>query len=46
MKKIIYVGVIGLLVFLISAPMVYSQTDKEIVLKKQVQAEVPADSDQ
>ena len=46
MKKKIYVGIIGLLVFLISAPMVISQTDKEMVLKKQAQAEVPADSDQ
>jgi len=47
MKKIIYVGVIGgLLVFLISAPMVSSQTDKEVIMKKQAQAEVPADSDQ
>ena len=46
MGKIIYVGVMGLLVFLISAPMVWSQTDKEMVLKKQAQAEVPADSAQ
>jgi len=46
MKKIIYVGIIGLLIFLIFAPMVISQTDKEMVLKKQAQAEVPADSDQ
>ena len=46
MKKIIYAGIIGLLVFLTSAPMVSSQTDKEMVLKKQAQAEVPADSDQ
>jgi len=46
MKKIIYIGIIGLLVFLISAPMVISQTDKEMILKKQAQAEVPADSDQ
>ena len=46
MKKIIYVGFIGLLVFLASAPMVSAQTDKEMVLKKQAQAEVPVDSDQ
>ena len=46
MKKTIYVGIMGLLVFLISAPMVISQTDKEMILKKQAQAEVPADSDQ
>jgi polysaccharide export outer membrane protein len=46
MKKTVYIGVIGLLVFLISAPIVCSQTDKEMVLKKQAQAEVPVDSDQ
>jgi polysaccharide export outer membrane protein len=46
MKKIIYISVIGLLAFLISAPMVSSQTDKEMVLKKQAQAEIPVDSDQ
>jgi len=46
MKKTIYVGITGLLVFLISAPIVCSQTDKEMVLKKQTHAEVVADSDQ
>ena len=46
MKKTIYFGVIGLLVFLISAPMVSAQTDKELIMKKQAQAEVPVDSDQ
>ena len=45
MKKTVYIGVIGLLVFLISAPMVCSQTDKEVIMKKQAQAEVVADSD-
>lgn len=50
MKKAVYIGCIGgfigLLVFLISSPMVCSQTDKDVVIKKQIQAEVPADSDQ
>jgi polysaccharide export outer membrane protein len=46
MKRTICVGFIGLLVFLISTSIVCSQTEKEIVLKKQVQAEVAADSDQ
>jgi polysaccharide export outer membrane protein len=46
MKKTIYVGIMGLLVFLISGQTVCAQTEKEIVLKKQAQAEVAADSDQ
>jgi polysaccharide export outer membrane protein len=46
MKKTIYVGIIGLLVFLMFSQTVCSQTEKEIVLKKQAQAEVAADSDQ
>ena len=46
MKKTIYAGIIGLLVFLISTSIIYPQTEKEMVLKKQVQAEVVADSDQ
>ncbi len=46
MKKTIYVGIIGLLIFLLSASTICSQTEKEIVLKKQAQAEVAADSDQ
>jgi len=37
---------IGLLILLLSASSVYSQTEKEMVLKKQAQAEVAADSDQ
>jgi polysaccharide export outer membrane protein len=45
MKKTIYVGIMGLLVFLMSGQTVCSQTEKEIVLKKQAQAEVGADSD-
>jgi len=46
MKKIAYFGFIGLGVFLISISIVHSQTDKEVILKKQAQAEVAADSDQ
>jgi len=46
MKKLVYVGIIGLAVFLISTSIVCPQTEKEMVLKKQVQAEVAADSDQ
>ena len=46
MKKFVYVGWVGLLVFLISGQIVLAQTEKEEVLKKQAQAEVAADSDQ
>ncbi|NWG02983.1 MAG: polysaccharide biosynthesis/export family protein [Syntrophaceae bacterium] len=46
MKKTVYIGLFGLLVFLIFAPIVFSQADKEVMVKKQAQAEVPADSDQ
>lgn len=45
MKKLLMiVGIIGLALFFISAPFVYPQADKEVLLKKQSQAEVPADS--
>jgi len=46
MKKTIYVGIIGSLVLLLSASFICSQTEKEILLKKQAQAEMAADSDQ
>ncbi|HUL36769.1 MAG TPA: polysaccharide biosynthesis/export family protein [Thermodesulfobacteriota bacterium] len=46
MKKTIYVGIMGLLIFLLSASSICSQTEKEIILKKQAQAEVAADSNQ
>ena len=46
MKKTVYVGCLGFLFFLISTSIIYSQTDKEAVLKKQVQVEVLTDSDQ
>ena len=45
MKKLVYVGIIGLAVFLISTSIVCPQTEKEMVLKKQAPAEVVADSD-
>jgi polysaccharide export outer membrane protein len=44
MKKLVTVGIIGLAIFCISTPIAYPQTDKEVLLKKQSQAEVPADS--
>lgn len=44
MKKLITVGIIGIVIFYITASTTYSQTDKEVLLKKQSQAEVPADS--
>jgi polysaccharide export outer membrane protein len=46
MKKFVYVGWVGLFVFLISGQIALAQTEKEEVLKKQAQAEVAADSDQ
>lgn len=46
MKKTVYMGNLGILFFLISVSIVYAQTDKEILLKKESQAEVVADSDQ
>jgi len=46
MKKTIYVGIIGSLILLLSASSICSQTEKEIILKKQAQAEVAADSNQ
>ena len=47
MKRLVSVGIIGgLLVFLMSGQIVCAQTEKEIVLKRQAQAEVVADSDQ
>jgi polysaccharide export outer membrane protein len=44
MKKLITVGIIGIVIFYITVSTTYSQTDKEVLLKKQSQAEVPADS--
>jgi polysaccharide export outer membrane protein len=44
MKKLVTVGIMGLAIFCISTPIAYPQTDKEILLKKETQAEVAADS--
>lgn len=44
MKKLVTAGIIGLAIFCISTPIAYPQTDKEVLLKKQSQAEVAADS--
>jgi polysaccharide export outer membrane protein len=46
MKKTVCIGCLVFLFFLISTSILYSQTDKETVLKKEVQAEVATDSDQ
>jgi polysaccharide biosynthesis/export protein len=46
MKKTVCIVSLGLLVFLISMTIVYPQTDKEFISKKQPQKEVAADSDQ
>jgi len=45
MKKLLNIVCIGILVFLIGVAMVFSQDDKEVLKKKQAQAEVAADSD-
>ena len=45
MKKLVTVGIIGLAIFFISTPVAYPQNDKEVLLKKQSQAEIAADSD-
>ncbi len=44
MKKLFFVGIIGLLLCFTSISIVCSQADKEVLLKKQAQAEVAADS--
>ncbi len=44
MKKLFSVGIIGLLLCFTSISIVCSQADKEILLKKEAQAEVAADS--
>jgi polysaccharide export outer membrane protein len=45
MKKILSMGVITGCAVLILISMAYPQADKEILLKKEAQAEIPADSD-
>ena len=45
MKRLVSAGIIGSLVFFIATLMVYAQTDKEVVLKKESQAEIVVDRD-
>ena len=45
MKRLVSAGIIGSLVFFIATLMVYAQTDKEVVLKKESQAEGVVDRD-
>jgi polysaccharide export outer membrane protein len=44
MKKLVTVGIIGLAIFCIVPPIAYPQSDQEVLLKKQSQAEIAADS--
>jgi polysaccharide export outer membrane protein len=46
MRKLLNIGMMGVLVLLISFSSVYPQADKEILSKKEAQAEITADSDQ
>jgi polysaccharide export outer membrane protein len=46
MRKLLDIGMMGVLVLLISFSSAYPQADKEILSKKEAQAEVVADSDQ
>ena len=45
MKRLVSAGIIGSLVFFIATLMVYAQTEKEVVLKKESQAEGVVDRD-
>jgi polysaccharide export outer membrane protein len=45
MKRLVSAGIIGSLVFFIATLIAYPQTDKEVVLKKESQAEGVADRD-
>jgi len=45
MKKMFSMGIIGMWLVLLSASLVYAQTDKELLLQKQTQSEVVADSE-
>jgi polysaccharide export outer membrane protein len=45
MKRLVSAGIIGALVFFIATLIAYPQTDKEVVLKKESQAEGVADRD-
>ena len=46
MRKLLNIGMMGVLVLLMSFNSAYPQADKEILSKKEAQAEVAADSDQ
>jgi polysaccharide export outer membrane protein len=46
MKKLIWIGIIGITILLMAVSFVYSQTEKETFSKKQIQAEIAGDSDQ
>lgn len=45
MKKLVTIGIVGLAIFLISNQIAYPQSEKEVLQKKQAQAEIAADSD-
>ncbi len=45
MKKLVTAGIIGLAIFCITTPIAYTQTDKEVIQKKQAKAEIASDSD-
>jgi polysaccharide export outer membrane protein len=45
MKQWMTIGIIGLAIFLISIQIAYPQPEKEVLQKKQAQAEIAADSD-
>lgn len=45
MKRLISIGIIGLVVLFVSTQPSFPQTEKEIVLKKESQAEIAPDSD-
>lgn len=44
MKRLMIIGIIGLAISCLSTPIAYSQTERELLLKKESQAAVPADS--
>ena len=46
MKRLLSIGSIGALILLVTANMAYPQADKEILSKKEAQAEVAMDGDQ
>jgi polysaccharide export outer membrane protein len=44
MKRLIRIGMLGIFILFIFHPIAYSQTEREILLKKKAQAEIPTDS--